>query len=90
MTQHKLIWESYLNWSMNVTNDDDDDAEMKDDLNDKVSNISLHAFQRYIKLVPNAREDMIQYLLEMDRVEEALPIYEELVQMTSVSLKSGK
>ena len=74
---------------MNITNDDEDE-QMKDDLKTKVSNISLQAFQRYIKLVPNAREDMIEYLLEMERVEQVLPIYEDLVQIENISLKSGK
>lgn len=59
-------------------------------LGDDFSETALHVYKRYIKLNGLAREDLIDYLLRCDRVDEVLPIYEEIVSLPTFNSKSGK
>lgn len=77
VTQHKLIWQYYIEWAVGLTNSLDENEEMEnDEIENDFAETAIHAYKRYIKLVPTAREDFIEYLLEVDRIEEVLPILE--------------
>ena len=51
VTQHKLIWEQYVQWAVGLTNseDDEDDEEEKQS---HFADTAIHVYKRYIKLVP--------------------------------------
>jgi pre-mRNA-splicing factor SYF1 len=70
VTQHKLIWDRYLEWAISLTDHDDE----------PFSDIAVHVFRRYSKLEPYLKEDMISYLLSVDRVADVIQVYEEVLQ----------
>jgi len=56
----------------------------------KFTESAIQIYKRYVKLVPVAKEDLILFLLDADRVREAIPIFEELSKNEKSNLKSGK
>jgi pre-mRNA-splicing factor SYF1 len=85
VTQHKMIWSSYVQWAIGLS-----DHSETDDERPTFSATALHVYKRYIKLNGQAREELIAYLLSVGKIEEALPIYEEIVSLTNFNAKSGK
>ena len=80
VTQHKIIWVSYLAWAKKLgetVSEEEDQASRS-----AVCNIAIDVYRRYIKLNGQAREDLIVYLLDLDRVEDALPIYEDIIALS--------
>ena len=51
---------------------------------------TLHVYKRYIKLNDKAQEDLISYLLSVGKIDEALPIYEDIINQKNLNAKSGK
>lgn len=76
-----------MNWAVGLGDQEDEDEEEE---GANFAETAIHVYKRYIKLAPQAREDMIEYLLEVDRIEDALPVLEEIVAMKQFNAKSGK
>ena len=55
-----------------------------------VCQLALDVYSRYIKLNEQAREDLILFLLELEQVEDVLPIYEEIIALSHFNAKSDK
>ena len=49
----------------------------------------MHVFRRYVKLVPAAREHMVEYLLGVDRLVDVISVYEEILEVKNVNFRSG-
>ena len=43
---------------------------------------AIQVYKRYAKMKPDILEDLIEYLLSRDQVEEVIPIFEELHKTT--------
>ena len=76
-----MIWESYVEWAVNLGQSDDEDDALC------FSETALHVYKRYIKLNGQARDDLISYLLEVDRIEDALPVFEEIIFLENFQSK---
>ena len=82
VTQHKLIWSSYIKWALSLSETDDDGPVFCE--------TTLHVYKRYIKFNDKAREDLISFLLNVGKIEEALPVYEDIIELEVFHAKSGK
>lgn len=73
-----MIWQSYIKWVQSLGSIL---QEEKPDLQFALAELAISIYKRYIKLNSQAREDLLVYLLEIDRVEDALPILEEIISL---------
>ena len=53
------------------------------------SDTAVHVFRRYVKLIPAAREEMVEYLLGVDRLIDVISVYEEILEVKNVNFRSG-
>lgn len=58
ITQHGKIWDLYVSWSVSTS----------------IPELSIRVYKRYIQYNESAREEFIQYLLQINKFEEAIEI----------------
>jgi hypothetical protein len=85
-----MVWQSYLAWACQLANDVREEEDVDPELQEVPIIILVGVYKRYIKFNGQAREDLIRLLLDLDRVEDVLPIYEEILSLLSFRAKSGK
>ena len=74
VTQHRRIWPMYLEFT-----------EKYD-----IPETGVRVYRRYVKMFPESMEDFVQYLVNVDRLDEAARILADLVSDPKFSSKHGK
>ena len=63
-TQHGLIWSESLKWSIGLARQ-----------NKRFAPIAQNVYRRYLKLKPDKTQEYLEFLLEMDLLEDSLTLY---------------
>lgn len=74
VTQHRRIWPMYLKF-----------VEKYD-----IPETGVRVYRRYVKMFPDSIEDFIQYLIKVDRLDEASRILSDVVSDAKFNSKHGK
>ena len=74
VTQHTRIWPLYIDW---VKKHD-------------IPETALRVFRRYLQLCPDESEDFVEYLITVDRLDDAAVLLSKVVNDQSFVSKKGK
>ena len=67
-----MIWDKYVEWAVSVG----EEVEQEDAV---FSETALHVYKRYCKYAPEARDALIQYLIDVQKLDEAFCVYEDII-----------
>mmetsp|Transcript_33650 Transcript_33650/g.51925 ORF Transcript_33650/g.51925 Transcript_33650/m.51925 type:complete len:104 (-) Transcript_33650:1805-2116(-) len=81
-----------MNWALNIGNAEADPQirdeakieefdRQQEEAKKAFSSTLLSIFNRYVKYKPVARNDLINYLLEVDRLDDVLVAYEDICDL---------
>jgi pre-mRNA-splicing factor SYF1 len=74
VTQHDKVWDLYIRWAESLP----------------LSQTAIVVYKRYLKLNPDAREDFINYLISIKKLDEAIFNLIEVLNDTQFHSKKGK